>query len=445
MRRCGRSSAAVRHAGPSYRRSETAEPRGPGARTRHRTARRPRRAVRRLARSGRRWWPARSALAVLGGLGAGAGTFGAGGDAAAGRPAATERAGCLRHVGRRRPPGRAVAAPVLVRGRGGCCARGPAWSVAVDPADGGIRCGGTPSRGRVRERTAGPVGRARAARGRSLGRPLRALDPATGRAAWERGHARLRRTAVRRRHAPADPRRRDASPAWTAPPGGPVVAPDPRQSVPYFTLATGERRPAPTRRASRRTGPHPGHRGGPGERGPCGGKRSWTGRSLVGRGGRSCTCPRKERRYGDVKAVVRYDPATGRRAGWPCRCRYEQAAVGVHGTPSASRARRCGGGRRPGGRASSSGGWRRRVSRARHRSSDGRHVYFSAADGRLLGRRRPATGKLARADPAAARATAPTGSPPRCPRRGRGTGMCTRHRARRDRCSPWTRRDPAAW
>ncbi|MGZ3100599.1 serine/threonine-protein kinase [Streptomyces sp. H62] len=216
--------------------------------------------------------------------------------------------------------------------------------------------------------------------------PLEALDPATGEPAW-------------REEMPAyDGLRVVGDMLLLTRADGMVTGVDsasgrtrwsgriPGQSVPYFTSFAGERRPAAY--ASGETAD--GNRTRVTAVDPASGDVRWDAELegalvLVGASGGSVYLVPEAATHGDVKAVVRYTPATGetRRADLPVPV--EQAAVGVHG--DTVHLAGAGGSLVAVDMAAGRQKWRLEtgVSRGSVPVSDGRHVYMTVPDGRLLG------------------------------------------------------------
>ena len=234
-----------------------------------------------------------------------------------GRP--PRRPGSLGH----QTGGEGQGAPRARTGRGSCCARSRGWSPRSTRRTAAC-CGGAPSTGRVR--------RARATRRssrvvwcRSLPdrtRLVQALDPATGKARWERDISAYGGQRYVGRHAAAHRRRRDGHRRGRRHRRHEVEPADPgaaeavlhvvrRDRTAYVASVTGDGC----------GGAHTGHRGGPGHGGTCGGtpgwRVTWTRWAaqdgvlfLAAIGGA----------YSDTDAVVRYDPGAGRRSGSRCPC-----------------------------------------------------------------------------------------------------------------------------
>ncbi|MGI5393568.1 serine/threonine-protein kinase [Streptomyces sp. CA-251251] len=216
--------------------------------------------------------------------------------------------------------------------------------------------------------------------------PLEALDPATGEPAW-------------REEMPAyDGLRVVGDTLLLTRADGMVTGVDsasgrtrwsrriPGQSVPYFTSFAGER--AAAAYATSETAD--GNRTRVTAVDPADGDVRWEAElegalALVGASGGSVYLVPEAATHGDVKAVVRYTPATGetRRADLPVPV--EQAAVGVHG--DTVHLAGAGGSLVAVDMAAGRQKWRLEtgVSRGSAPVSDGRHVYMTAPDGRLLG------------------------------------------------------------
>ncbi|MFI7350030.1 PQQ-binding-like beta-propeller repeat protein [Streptomyces sp. NPDC049936] len=264
------------------------------------------------------------------------------------------------------------------------CAR-PGLVFAVDPADGGILW-----RHAVEETVRGepPVlsgGLVQPEVG-LLGRPLEALDPATGEPAWQEdmpAYDGLRCVGDMLLLTRAD---------------GMVTGVDsasgrtrwshriPGQSVPYFTSFPGERRPAGYATSESADG----NRTRVTAVDPASGDVRWEAElegslALVGAAEGSVYLVPEEATHGDARAVVRYTPATGetRRVDLPIPV--EQAAVAVHG--DTVHLAGAGGSVVAVDMAAGKQKWRLEtgVSRSSAPVSDGRHVYVTAPDGRLLG------------------------------------------------------------
>ncbi|MFJ6075907.1 PQQ-binding-like beta-propeller repeat protein [Streptomyces sp. NPDC093065] len=160
----------------------------------------------------------------------------------------------------------------------------------------------------------------------------------------------------------------------------------PGQSVPYFTSFPGERRPAAYATSQ----------SGDGKRtrvtavDPASGDVRWDAElagtlTPLGAADGSVFLVAEGAAYGDVRAVVRYTPATGatRRVALPVPV--EQAQAGVHGDTVYLMG--AGGSLVAVDMAAGKQAWRLEtgVSRGSAPVSDGRHVYVTAPDGRLLG------------------------------------------------------------
>lgn len=263
------------------------------------------------------------------------------------------------------------------------CAR-PGVVFAVDPAD-----GSTLWRHPVEEavRSGPPVvsgGLVQPEVG-LLGRPLEALDPATGEQAWQ-----------------------EEMPAYTGSrtvgdmllltrADGTVTGVDsasgrtkwthriPGQAMPYFTSFAGEKRPAAYATSQNADGSTHVTAVDPDS-----GDVRWDTQlagtlTLLAAADGSVFLASEEATYGDVRTVVRYTPATGatRRVALPVPV--EQAQAGVRGDTVYLMG--AGGSLVAVDMAAGKQAWRLEtsVSRGSVPVSDGRHVYVTAPDGRLLG------------------------------------------------------------
>ncbi|MFJ6691527.1 serine/threonine-protein kinase [Streptomyces sp. NPDC091294] len=162
----------------------------------------------------------------------------------------------------------------------------------------------------------------------------------------------------------------------------------PGQAVPYFTSFAGERRPA-----AYATSPSAdGQRTRVTAVDPASGDVRWDAElagtlTPVGAADGSVFLVAEGRTYSDVKAVVRYTPATGatRRVTLPIPVEQASASAGVHGDTVYLMG--AGGSLVAVDMAAGKQAWRLEtgVSRGSAPVSDGRHVYVTVPDGRLLG------------------------------------------------------------
>ncbi|CAL9505334.1 serine/threonine-protein kinase [Streptomyces sp. enrichment culture] len=162
----------------------------------------------------------------------------------------------------------------------------------------------------------------------------------------------------------------------------------PGQAVPYFTSFAGERRPA-----AYTTSPSAdGQRTRVTAVDPASGDVRWDAElagtlTPVGAADRSVFLVAEGRTYSDVKAVVRYTPATGatRRVALPVPVEQASASAGVRGDTVYLMG--AGGSLVAVDMAAGKQAWRLEtgVSRGSAPVSDGRHVYVTVPDGRLLG------------------------------------------------------------
>ncbi|MFK0071350.1 serine/threonine-protein kinase [Streptomyces sp. NPDC091046] len=162
----------------------------------------------------------------------------------------------------------------------------------------------------------------------------------------------------------------------------------PGQAVPYFTSFAGERRPA-----AYATSPSAdGQRTRVTAVDPASGDVRWDAElagtlTPVGAADGSVFLVAEGRTYSDVKAVVRYTPATGatRRVTLPVPVEQASASAGVHGDTVYLMG--AGGSLVAVDMAAGKQAWRLEtgVSRGSAPVSDGRHVYVTVPDGRLLG------------------------------------------------------------